>query len=69
MKTIKLLSGFALIALLFTSCYTEVIVDDYAYDNYQEPITVNQLLKSADCNVLCHPTNPSIPRLFLLHSR
>ena len=46
MKTIKLLSGFALIALLFTSCYTEVIVDDYAYDNYQEPITVNQLLNS-----------------------
>lgn len=46
MKTIKLLSGFALIALLFTSCYTEVVVDDYAYDNYQEPITVNQLLNS-----------------------
>lgn len=46
MKAIKLLSGFALIALLFTSCYTEVIVDDYAYDNYQEPITVNQLLNS-----------------------
>ncbi|MBN2867843.1 MAG: nicotinic acid mononucleotide adenyltransferase [Flavobacteriaceae bacterium] len=46
MKTIKLLSGFALIALLFTSCYTEVVVDDYAYDNYQEPISVNQLLNS-----------------------
>lgn len=28
MKTLKLLSGFALIALLFTSCYTEVIIDD-----------------------------------------
>lgn len=46
MKTIKLFSGFALIALLLTSCYTEVVVDDYAYDNYQEPITVNQLLNS-----------------------
>ena len=46
MKTIKLLSVFASIALLFTSCYTEVVVDDYAYDNYQEPITVNQLLNS-----------------------
>ena len=28
MKTLKLLSGFALVALLFTSCYTEVIIDD-----------------------------------------
>ncbi|GAL78396.1 hypothetical protein JCM19274_860 [Algibacter lectus] len=43
MKTIKLLSSFALIATLFTSCYTEVIVDDYI----QEPtISVNQLLNS-----------------------
>jgi len=42
MKTIKLLSGFALLATLFTSCYTEVIIDDY-----DEPgISVNQLLKS-----------------------
>ncbi|MCL5127419.1 MULTISPECIES: nicotinic acid mononucleotide adenyltransferase [unclassified Algibacter] len=43
MKTIKLLSSFALIATLFTSCYTEVIVDDYI----DEPtISVNQLLNS-----------------------
>ncbi len=28
MKAIKLLSGFSLIALLLTSCYTEVIIDD-----------------------------------------
>ncbi|MEL0651581.1 nicotinic acid mononucleotide adenyltransferase [Algibacter sp. TI.3.09] len=43
MKTIKLLSSFALIATLFTSCYTEVIVDDYI----EEPtISVNQLLNS-----------------------
>jgi len=42
MKTIKLLSGFALLATLFTSCYTEVIIDDY-----DEPgISVNQLLQS-----------------------
>lgn len=43
MKTIKLLSGFALLATLFTSCYTEVIVEDYI----DEPtISVNQLLNS-----------------------
>ncbi|WP_405294857.1 nicotinic acid mononucleotide adenyltransferase [Algibacter sp. Ld11] len=43
MKTIKLLSSFALIATLFTSCYTEVIVDDYI----DEPtISVNQILNS-----------------------
>ena len=44
MKTIKLLSGFALIATLFTSCYTEVLVDDYV-----EPIpsiSLNQMLNS-----------------------
>ncbi|SFC98741.1 nicotinic acid mononucleotide adenyltransferase [Algibacter pectinivorans] len=43
MKTIKLLSSFALIATLFTSCYTEVIVDDF---NEAPPLTVNQLLNS-----------------------
>jgi hypothetical protein len=43
MKTIKLLSGFALIATLLTSCYREVIVDDYV----DEPtISLNQLLNS-----------------------
>lgn len=43
MKTIKLLLGFALVALLFTSCTTEVIHDDYI----DEPaISLNQLLGS-----------------------
>jgi len=43
MKTIKLLSSFALIATLFTSCYTEVVVDDYV----DEPsISIHQLLSS-----------------------
>lgn len=42
MKTIKLLLSFALTATLFTSCYTEVIVDDF-----NEPgINLNQLLGS-----------------------
>jgi len=45
MKTIKLLTGFALITLLFTSCYTEVIVDDYA-DHNSPSISLNQLLGS-----------------------
>jgi len=40
MKRIKLLSGFALIALLFTSCYTEVIIDD------EPTISINQLLNA-----------------------
>ncbi|MDO5979168.1 nicotinic acid mononucleotide adenyltransferase [Flavivirga spongiicola] len=41
MRTVKLLLSFALIATLFTSCYTEVHVDD-------EPtgISINQLLNS-----------------------
>jgi hypothetical protein len=44
MKTIKLLLSFALIATLFTSCYTEVVVDEYIID---EPgISVHQLLSS-----------------------
>ncbi|WP_299884461.1 nicotinic acid mononucleotide adenyltransferase [uncultured Lacinutrix sp.] len=45
MKTLKLLTGFALIATLFTSCVTEVVVDDY--NNGPTPgITLNQLLNS-----------------------
>jgi len=33
MKTLKLLSGFAIMALMLTSCYTEVVVqDDYVDD-------------------------------------
>lgn len=43
MKTIKLLSGFALVTLLFTSCYTEVIVDDV---DATPSISLNQLLNS-----------------------
>jgi len=43
MKTIKLLFAFALSATLFTSCYTEVIVDEY---NPAPQISLNQLLNS-----------------------
>jgi len=43
MKTLKLLFGFALAATLFTSCYTEVIVDDF---DDTPSITLNQLLNS-----------------------
>ena len=43
MKTIKLLSGIALIAILFTSCYTEVIIDDF---DDTSSISLNQLLNS-----------------------
>lgn len=48
MKTIKLLSGFALIALLFTSCYhEEVIYDDYNYNpGPSQTVSLNQLLNS-----------------------
>lgn len=43
MKTLKLLLGFALTTTLFTSCYTEVVVDDII----DEPgISLNQLLNS-----------------------
>ena len=42
MKTVKLLLSFALLSTLFTSCYTEIIVDDF-----NEPgISINQLLSS-----------------------
>ena len=40
MKTLKLLSGFALVAILFTSCYTEVNIDD------EPSISLNQLLNT-----------------------
>jgi hypothetical protein len=43
MRTLKRLSGFALGALLLTSCYTEVIVDDF---NDVPSISLNQLLNS-----------------------
>ena len=43
MKTLKLLLGFALTATLFTSCYTEVIIDDF---NDDQILTANQLLNT-----------------------
>lgn len=43
MKTIKLLSGFALVATLLSSCYTEVLVDDI---DSPAPVSLNQLLGS-----------------------
>ena len=45
MKTIKILLSFALTATLFTSCYTEVVVDDF---NNTPAISLNQLLRSHD---------------------
>ena len=45
MKTMKLLSGFALATLLFTSCYVDVIDEDY----HEVPsVSLNQLLNSYD---------------------
>lgn len=44
MKTVKILLGFALTATLFTSCYTEVVVDDF--NNNPPGLTLNQLLNS-----------------------
>ncbi len=43
MNHIKLLLSFSLIVTLFTSCYTEVVVDDF---NDDSGISVNQLLNS-----------------------
>ncbi|TXE12826.1 nicotinic acid mononucleotide adenyltransferase [Seonamhaeicola algicola] len=43
MKTVKLLLSFVLIASVFTSCYTEVHVDDYVEE---PPISIHQLLSS-----------------------
>ncbi len=45
MRTIKLFLGFALATTLLTSCYTEVIVDDF---NNAPGITLDQLLDSYD---------------------
>lgn len=45
MKTLKLLFGFALGTVLFTSCVQEVIVDDF---HSQPSISLNQLLSSYD---------------------
>lgn len=41
MKTIKLLSGFALVATLLTSCYSEVVIDEPV-----PSVSLNQLLSS-----------------------
>lgn len=43
MKTLKLLSGFALVAILFTSCHIDIIEDDY---HNNPSISLNQLLNS-----------------------
>lgn len=44
MKTIKLLSGFALVAILFTSCYSEVVIDRPI--DPVPSVSLNQLLSS-----------------------
>jgi hypothetical protein len=45
MKTMKLLTGFVLATLLFTSCHVDVIDDDY----HEAPlVSLNQLLNSYD---------------------
>ncbi|MFD2543071.1 nicotinic acid mononucleotide adenyltransferase [Lacinutrix gracilariae] len=46
MKTTKLLSGFALIALLFTSCYHEDIYENNYSNNPTTTASLNQLLSS-----------------------
>ncbi|WP_375241733.1 nicotinic acid mononucleotide adenyltransferase [Lacinutrix sp.] len=46
MKTVKLLSVFALMATMLTSCYTEVIVEDDYVVNPTPAITINQLLNA-----------------------
>ena len=43
MRTLKLLSCFALVFMLFVSCHTEVIIDDY---DDTPRISLNQLLNS-----------------------
>jgi len=45
MRTLKLLFGFALVATLFTSCYTEVIVED-PYIDPVPVVTLAELLGS-----------------------
>ena len=44
MKTLKLLSGFALVATLLTSCYSEVVIDGPI--DPEPTISLNQLLSS-----------------------
>lgn len=47
MKTTKLFFGFALLATLFTSCYTEVIIEDETIDPIPT-ITLAELLSSKE---------------------
>ena len=70
MKTIKILLSFALIATLFTSCYTEVVVDDFN-DFIEEPsISLNQLLNSHELwyvdinNTLGYGETPFLQKAF-----
>jgi len=72
MKTVKLLLSFALATTLFTSCYTEVIVDDYI----EEPtISLNQLLGSyelwyVDINqTIGYGTTPFLQKAFTISFR
>ncbi len=72
MKTIKLLSGIALATMLFTSCVTEVLVDDHV-DSH--PITLNQLLSSyelwyVDINqTIGYGTTPFLQKAFTVSFR
>ncbi|MFC7357736.1 nicotinic acid mononucleotide adenyltransferase [Jejudonia soesokkakensis] len=47
MKTMKLLLGYSLVALLFSSCYTEVLVED-DHINEVPQVTLGQLVSSYD---------------------
>jgi len=46
MKRLKLLLGLALATTLFTSCYVDLVNDDYNYGDNTPAITLNQLLGS-----------------------
>jgi len=50
MKTLKLLSAFALLAMLFTSCVAEVIVEDDPYNgpNPTPTVSLSQVVSSYD---------------------
>ena len=73
MKTLKLLLVFTLSITLFTSCYTEVIVDDYIVD--EPSISLNQLLGSyelwyVDINqTIGYGTTPFLQKAFTVSFR
>jgi hypothetical protein len=73
MKTLKLLLVFVLSTTLFTSCYTEVIVDDYIVD--EPTISLNQLLGSyelwyVDINeTVGYGTTPFLQKAFTVSFR